>query len=168
VLDVTTTELADELVGGIFSAGPTRLNAAAKAGIPQAISVGALDMVNFGPIDSVPEQFKSRNLYVHNPVTTLMRTTADECAELGARLARRVGASTGPTTVFLPLRAVSAISVAGGPFFDAEADAALFDAIRDGLAGSKVNIVELDMDINDPRFAAAMANELRTHIRAMA
>jgi uncharacterized protein (UPF0261 family) len=168
VLDVTTTELADELVGGIFSAGPTRLSAAAAAGIPQVVSVGALDMVNFGPMDSVPEQFKGRNLYVHNPTTTLMRTTPSECAELGTRLARRLAASTGPATVFLPLRGISAISTAGGPFYDADADTALFDAVRAGLAGSSVRLVELDLDINDPQFAAAMAEELQAHIKVAA
>jgi uncharacterized protein (UPF0261 family) len=160
VLDATTTELADELVGGIFSAGPDRLSAAGKAGIPQVVSVGALDMVNFGPMDTVPDQFKDRNLYVHNPITTLMRTTAAENTELGARLARRLNAATGPTSLFLPLRGVSAIDVDGAPFRDEAADRALFSAIHDGLDTQRVELVEMDTDINDDRFADAMADRL--------
>ena len=160
VLDATTTELADELVGGIFSAGPDRLSAAGKAGIPQVVSVGALDMVNFGPMDTVPDQFKERNLYVHNPITTLMRTTAEENTELGTRLARRLSAATGPTSLFLPLRGVSAIDVDGAPFRDEAADRALFGAIHDGLDTQRVELVEMDTDINDDRFADAMADRL--------
>ena len=117
-------------------------------------------MVNFGPRDSVPAQFAGRNLFVHNPSVTLMRTTADECAELGARLAARVAAGTGPVAVFLPLRGISAIAVAGGPFHDPAADDALFGAVRPELAGSTVELVELDLAINDPAFAAAMADQL--------
>jgi len=160
VLDATTTELADELVGGIFSAGPDRLSAAGKAGLPQVVSVGALDMVNFGPMDTVPDQFKDRNLYVHNPITTLMRTTAAENTELGTRLARRLNAATGPTSLFLPLRGVSAIDVDGAPFRDEAADHALFSAIHDGLDTQRVELVEMDTDINDDRFADAMADRL--------
>jgi uncharacterized protein (UPF0261 family) len=160
VLDATTTELADELVGGIFSAGPDRLSAAGKAGIPQVVSVGALDMVNFGPMDTVPDQFKDRNLYVHNPITTLMRTTAEENTELGTRLARRLSATTGPTSLFLPLRGVSAIDVDGAPFRDEAADRALFGAIRDELDTKRVELVEMDTDVNDDRFADAMADRL--------
>ena len=160
VLDATTTELADELVGGIFSAGPDRLTAAGKAGLPQVVSVGALDMVNFGPMDTVPEQFRDRNLYVHNPITTLMRTTAAENTELGTRLARRLNAATGPTSLFLPLRGVSAIDVDGAPFRDEAADRALFGAIHDRLDTERVELVERDTDINDDRFADAMADRL--------
>ena len=160
VLDATTTELADELVGGIFSAGPDRLSAAGKAGIPQVVSVGALDMVNFGPMDTVPAEFKDRNLYVHNPITTLMRTTAGENTELGTRLARRLNAATGPTSLFLPLRGVSAIDVDGAPFRDEAADRALFGAIQDELDTERVELVELDTDVNDDRFADAMADRL--------
>jgi uncharacterized protein (UPF0261 family) len=160
VLDATTTELADELVGGIFSAGPDRLTAAGAAGIPQVVSVGALDMANFGPMDSVPAQFRDRNLYVHNPITTLMRTTPEECTELGTRLARRLSAATGPTSLFLPLRGVSAIDVDGGPFRDEAADRALFGAIHDELNTQRVELVEMDTDVNDDRFADAMADRL--------
>ncbi|GAB3429640.1 Tm-1-like ATP-binding domain-containing protein [Flindersiella endophytica] len=164
VLDVTTTELADELVGGVFSAGSGRLTAAGQAGIPQVVSVGALDMVNFGPRETVPAEFEGRNLYVHNPSVTLMRTTPEECAELGKRLAQRVSATTGPATVFLPLRGVSAIAVEGGPFHDPAADAALFDAIRSNLDRSAVDLVELDLDVNDPAFANAMVDQLHAYI----
>ncbi|MGH3164451.1 MAG: Tm-1-like ATP-binding domain-containing protein [Trebonia sp.] len=168
VLDVTTTELADELVGGIFSAGPGRLSAAGQAGIPQVVSVGALDMVNFGPMDSVPEKFRERNLYVHNPITTLMRTTPDECAELGSRLAERLSGATGPTTLYLPLQGISAIAVPGGPFHDDAADQALFGAIFDKLDTEKVAVVQMDVDVNDGRFADAMVDKLHEQITAVA
>jgi uncharacterized protein (UPF0261 family) len=152
VLDVTTTELADELVGGVFSAGPERLTAAAAAGIPQVVSVGALDMVNFGPKDTVPPQFKDRNLYVHNATVTLMRTTPAECAALGRVLAERVSALSMPIAVILPLRGISSIAVEGGVFYDPAADAALFAAIKQGLR-KDIDVVEMDTHINDPAFA---------------
>jgi uncharacterized protein (UPF0261 family) len=161
VLDVTTTELADDLVGGVFSAGPERLTGAAAMGVPQVVSVGALDMVNFGPADTVPAQFASRRFHRHNAAVTLMRTTPEECAELGRRLALRVSASTGPAAVFLPLGGISMIATPGGPFFDPEADRALFDAIRSTLDRDRVRLVELDAHINDPAFASAMVDTLR-------
>lgn len=164
VLDLTTTELADDLVGGVFSAGPSRLTAAGKAGIPQVVSVGALDMVNFGPLDTVPERFRDRNLFVHNPSVTLMRTTPEECAELGRRLAARLNASTGPVALFLPLRGVSAIAVEGGVFHDPEADTALFDAIRATVDRSVVELVEVDAAINDAAFADAAADRLNAFL----
>jgi uncharacterized protein (UPF0261 family) len=160
VLDATTTELCDDLVGGVLSAGPDRLEAAGRAGLPQVVSLGALDMVNFGARDSVPPQFEQRNLYVHNPSVTLMRTTAEESAELGRRIARKLSAATGPVTLFVPLRGVSLIDVEGQPFHDPEADAALFAALRDGLDRDRVELVELDTDVNDPAFAEAMAERL--------
>src|SRR5205085_7975242 len=123
VLDATTTELADELVGGVLSAGPHRLEAAGAAGVPQVVSLGALDMVNFGPRETVPERFAGRNLYVHNPTVTLMRTTPAECAELGRRIGRKLSAASGPTALYVPRRGVSTIAVAGQPFHDADADA---------------------------------------------
>lgn len=159
VLDLTTTELADDLVGGILGAGPDRLTAAGRAGIPQVVSVGALDMVNFGPPESVPARFAGRRLLRHNPQVTLMRTTAEESAALGAIVAERLRAARGPTALFLPLHGVSEVSVAGGPFADPEADDALFDALRSHLTGT-VELHELDLDINDPRFATAMAERL--------
>ena len=159
VLDVTTTELADHLVGGVLSAGPHRLEAAGRRGVPQVVSLGALDMVNFGPRDSVPPRFAGRNLYVHNPGVTLMRTTPEECAELGRRLGAKLSAATGPVALFLPLRGVSAISGEGGPFFDPDADAALLAGLRETLAPS-VEVHEVDAHVNDPTFAVAMAARL--------
>jgi uncharacterized protein (UPF0261 family) len=163
VLDLTTTELADDLVGGVLSAGPDRLEAVGELGLPQVVSLGALDMVNFGPRETVPPQFVDRNIYVHNPTVTLMRTTPDECAELGRRIARKLSAATGPTALFVPLKGVSMIATEGGPFRDAAADEALFSALRENL-GSNVELHELDLDVNDPAFADAMADRLHQMI----
>jgi uncharacterized protein (UPF0261 family) len=159
VLDTTTTELADELVGGVLSAGPDRLEAAGAAGVPQVVSLGALDMVNFGPRETVPAQFEGRNLYVHNPTITLMRTTPDECAELGRTIGRKLSAATGPTALFVPLKGVSMIAVEGQPFYDPAADDALLAGLHETL-DSSVEVHELDTDINDPAFADAMADRL--------
>jgi uncharacterized protein (UPF0261 family) len=163
-LDVTTTELADDLVGGVLSAGPERLEAVGRAGLPQVVSLGALDMVNFGPRETVPPQFEDRNLYVHNPTVTLMRTTAEEMAELGRRIARKLNGAEGTTVLFVPLKGVSAIDVEGQPFHDVEADAALFAALREGLDASKVEVHEVDADVNDPAFATTMADRLHALI----
>lgn len=160
VLDLTTTEWCDEVVGGVLNAGPDRLTAAGKNGIPQVVSVGALDMVNFGPMDTVPAQFKDRNLYKHNPTVTLMRTTADELKSIGHEIATRMADATGKTTLMLPLKGVSMIDVEGQPFYDAEADKVLFDTLRTELADSNVEILELDTDINDKEFAVAAAKKL--------
>ena len=116
-------------------------------------------MVNFGPRDSVPAGFRSRNLYQHNPTVTLMRTTPEECAELGRRVARKLSAARGPTALFVPLRGISMIATKGQPFHDEAADDALFSAVRQGLSPS-VELHELDTDINDPEFALATANRL--------
>ncbi len=164
VLDVTTTELADELVGGVLSAGPERLEAAGTAGLPQVVSLGALDMVNFGPRETVPERFAGRNLYVHNPTVTLMRTTPDECRELGRLIGRKLSAARGPVALFVPLRGVSMIAVAGQPFHDPAADAALLEGLRETLAPS-VEVHEQETDVNDPAFARAMAERLDAMIR---
>jgi uncharacterized protein (UPF0261 family) len=158
-LDATTTELADDLVGGVLSAGPDRLEAAGEAGIPQVVSLGALDMVNFGPMETVPERFRERRLYVHNPTITLMRTTPEECAELGRRIARKLNAARGPVSLFIPLRGISLIAVEGQVFYDPEADKALLAALRADLDHS-VDVRELNTDINDPAFAEAMADRL--------
>jgi uncharacterized protein (UPF0261 family) len=167
-LDVTTTELADDLVGGVLSAGPDRLEAVGRAGIPQVVSLGALDMVNFGPRDSVPDKFEGRNLYVHNPTITLMRTTPDEMAELGRRIARKLNGAQSPTVLFVPLKGVSAIDVEGQPFHDAEADEALFAGLREGVDTSKVEVHEVDADVNDPAFATAMADRLHELVQEAA
>lgn len=158
LLDITTTELADELVGGILSAGPDRLTAAARRGVPQVVSVGACDMVNFGARESVPGPFRNRKLHVHNAAVTLMRTTPAECAALGALLGKKVAASTGPAAIMLPQRGVSAIDAAGEPFDDPQARKELFAAIKEN-AGD-VPVVELDRHINDPEFAEAAARRL--------
>lgn len=159
VLDVTTTEWCDEVVGGVLSAGPDRLSAAAKKGIPQVVSVGALDMVNFGPMVTVPEKFRERNLYQHNATVTLMRTTADECREIGRRIAEKLNRATGPVVLMLPLRGVSAIDAPGQPFHDPDADRALFGSLKEHAASS-VRMREIDAHINDPEFAQALADEL--------
>jgi len=167
VLDATTTELADELVGGVLSAGADRLTAAGQARVPQVVSLGALDMVNFGPRDTVPKQFEGRNLYVHNPTVTLMRTTPEECRELGRAIGEKLSAASGPTVLFVPLRGVSAISVAGQPFHDPEADAALRAGLAETL-DSGIEVRARDEDINDPAFAVAMAEGLHELIGAAA
>ena len=159
VLDITTTEWCDEVVGGVLSAGPNRLAAAGKAGIPQVVSVGALDMVNFGPWDTVPAQFKERNLYKHNPTVTLMRTTGEELAVIGGKIAEKLNAAEGKTVMMLPLKGVSAIDVEGAPFYDAEADKVLFDTLRAQLADN-VELIEMDYAVNDDEFALAAAKKL--------
>jgi uncharacterized protein (UPF0261 family) len=166
VLDATTTELADELVGGVLSAGPDRLKAVGESGIPQVVSLGALDMVNFGPLDTVPERFAERTLHVHNPTVTLMRTTADENAQLGRTIASKLNDAASPTVLFVPLGGVSAIDVDGQPFRDHRADAALFDALRTEIDPERVEVQERAEDINDPRFARAMADRLHDLIGA--
>src|SRR6187401_3351120 len=160
VLDLTTTELADELVGGILSAGPDRLTAAGLRGVPQVISLGALDMVNFGPFDSVPEKFKNRRLYRHNSSVTLMRTTPEENDRLGKEIAEKASAARGPTALLLPLRGVSAIDREGGPFWWPEADEALFQSIRNWI-GPGVKVIELDLHINDAELARTAAETLK-------
>jgi uncharacterized protein (UPF0261 family) len=159
VLDATTTELADELVGGVLSAGPDRLEAAGAAGLPQVVSLGALDMVNFGPRESVPPRFDDRNLYVHNATVTLMRTTPAESLALGRQIGRKLSAAAGPTVLFVPLKGVSAIAVPGQVFHDADADAALLRGLDETLSAT-IERNEIDTDINDPAFARAMAERL--------
>jgi uncharacterized protein (UPF0261 family) len=159
VLDITTTELADELVGGVLSAGPDRLTAAALAGVPQVISLGALDMVNFGPPETVPEKFRGRRFYQHNPTVTLMRTTPEENDLLGKEIAHKASAAKGPTAVLVPLRGVSAIDAEGKPFWWPEADDALFQSLRNWMS-PHVRLIELDLHVNDPAFATAAVKTL--------
>ena len=158
VLDVTTTELADELVGGILTAGPDRLTAAGQVGVPQVLSVGATDMVNFGPLDSVPKQFADRLLYEHNPTVTLMRTTPEECAAIGRVIGEKASHATGPVRILLPTRGVSAIDVEGQPFDNPDARRALFAAIHESAGDAE--ITERDEHINDAGFARAAAETL--------
>jgi uncharacterized protein (UPF0261 family) len=157
VLDITTTELADEVAGGALSAGPDRLDAAAHQGIPQVVSLGALDMANFGPPSSVPARFRDRLLYSHNSAVTLMRTTPDENAAVGRLMAQKLNRATGPAAVLVPLRGLSAIDVEGGVFYDPDADTALFQALRSHLA-PRVELIEVDAHINDPAFATALTS----------
>ncbi len=157
VFDVTTTEWADELCGGTLSAGPTRLEAAGKAGVPAVVAPGCLDMANFGERESVPSKFEGRNFYIHNPQVTLMRTTADECAQLGRILADKVNAYTSPVEIFIPKGGISVISREGQPFHDATADEALFKSIHDH---AKVGVHDHLEDINDKSFAEAAAKRL--------
>ncbi|SCJ54642.1 Uncharacterized conserved protein [uncultured Butyricicoccus sp.] len=160
VLDLTTTEWCDELYSGVLNAGPNRLEAAGKMGIPQVVSVGALDMVNFGPWDTVPKEFKDRNLYKHNPTVTLMRTTAEENVGLGKIISQKLNMANGATVLMLPLKGVSGIDAEGQPFYGPEEDKALFDTLRNDVDKSKVEIVEVDQHINDPAFAKAAAQKL--------
>ena len=165
VLDITTTEWADELVGGILTAGPTRLEAAAKHGVPAVVAPGCLDMVNFGPPETVPAKFQGRRFYQHNPQVTLMRTAPEECTKLGAILAEKLSASKGPVTLLIPLQGISVISAAGQPFFDPQADHALFSALERGLRRD-IPIREMDCEINAPVFAEACVAELLKNIAA--
>src|ERR1700677_162902 len=126
VIDVTTTEVCDHLMGGVLSAGPDRLGAIARRRLPYVGSVGALDMVNFWALDSVPERFRGRNLHVHNPQVTLMRTTSEECQRIGGWIAEKLNACEGQVRFLIPEKGVSALDLTGGAFFDPEADAALF------------------------------------------
>jgi uncharacterized protein (UPF0261 family) len=158
VLDITTTELADELVGGVLSAGPKRLTAAAETGTPQVVSVGATDMVNFWAMATVPPQFRGRKLHKHNENVTLMRTTVEENRQIGAELGSKVARSTGPAVVMLPGRGVSGIDRLGQPFDDPAARAALYQAIRETVGS--VPVLELDNHINDPEFAETAARKL--------
>jgi uncharacterized protein (UPF0261 family) len=159
VLDITTTEMADELAGGILSAGPNRLMAAALNGIPTIIAPGCLDMVNFGAMESIPKKYEGRTFYEHNPQVTLMRTTPAESAELGRRLAEKANLSTGPVSLLFPRRAISIISAKGQPFHDPKADAALLESIHDNLREG-IRLIEMDCAINDPEFAEACAQQL--------
>ena len=164
VLDITTTEWADELVGGVLNAGPERLDAAAKAGIPAIIAPGCLDMVNFGERASVPAKFAGRTFYQHNPQVTLMRTTPAECAEIGRIIAEKVNRYTAPVTVLIPRQAISVISAPGQPFHDPVADAALFSALRTHLRPG-IPVIEHDVTINDPIFARACAETLLSQMQ---
>jgi uncharacterized protein (UPF0261 family) len=157
VLDVTTTEWADELVGGNLNAGPERMDAAAKANIPVVVAPGCLDMVNFGERASVPAKFEGRNFYIHNPQITLMRTTADECRQLGEIVAKKANAYQAGTAIMIPRKAISVISAVGQPFHDAAADEALFSALK---ANATVPVQEIDLAINDKEFAQACAYKL--------
>lgn len=161
VLDLTTTELADEVGGGVLSAGPDRLKAAARAGVPQVVSLGALDMVNFGPMETVPESFRSRRLYVHNPTVTLMRTTAEENVRIARMIADALKSARGPVALLIPEGGVSALDAPGKAFHDPEADAALIRTLEAELRDSpQVHLIKRPEHINDPSFADAAVRTL--------
>ncbi|OIB00256.1 hypothetical protein AK95_24195 [Paenibacillus sp. LC231] len=160
VLDLTTTEWCDELVGGVLAAGPHRLEAAGRCKVPQVVSTGALDMVNFGPYETVPETFRERNLYKHNPSVTLMRTTVEENRQLGEKIAEKLNDSQGPTALMLPLKGVSMLDVEGEAFHGPEEDKMLFDTLRQRIDRNNVELIEMNTDINDQAFAVAAADKL--------
>ncbi|MGA1836589.1 Tm-1-like ATP-binding domain-containing protein [Herbiconiux sp. 11R-BC] len=168
VLDLTTTELADDLVGGVLSAGPDRLTAAGASGVPQVVSLGALDMVNFGPEATVPAEHAGRLFFVHNPTVTLMRTTAAENAELGARVGAKLAAAAAPTVLMVPRAGVSALDAEGQLFADPVADQALFDAVLGAVDGSAVAVIDSELHINDEEFARRAADELHALIAGRA
>lgn len=159
VFDVTTTEWADELVGGVMPGGPHRLESAAKNGVPAIVTPGCLDMVNFGEPASVPGQFKNRTFYQHNPQVTLMRTTPQECRQLGKLIAEKLNASRGEVRFLFPLKAISVISAKCQPFHDPDADNALLESLRESLAPN-VRFETVDCEINDPVFAERCVSEL--------
>jgi uncharacterized protein (UPF0261 family) len=163
VLDVTPTELADELLGGIWSSGPERLETAGRLGIPQVVSLGALDVIaisSTGLPDPLPERFRDRPIYVHDEVMVATRATPDECRELADVIARKLNAATGPTVLFVPLRGLSLLTTEGQLLYDIEADEALISTLRQRIDRAKVEIHEVDADINDTAFALAMAERL--------
>ena len=159
VLDVTTTEWCDEVVGGVLSAGPDRHGAAARRGVPQVVSVGALDMVNFGAPETIPAKFTGRTFYKHNPQVTLMRTTPEECREIGRRMAEQLNKATAPVVLMIPLKGVSMIDDATGPFRHEEANRELFASLKQHCT-MKVRIKEIEAHVNDTEFAHALADEM--------
>jgi uncharacterized protein (UPF0261 family) len=158
-LDITTTELADAVCGGVFSAGPERCLAASQAGIPAVIVPGCVDMANFGGIETVPDKYRERNLYQWNPDVTLLRTNVEENTRMGEMIAAAANAATAPVTIMLPLKGVSMLDSEGGGFWDPEADQACYDAIKQNL-NPGIPVIEIDNNINDPEFAQAAANKL--------
>ena len=160
VLDLTTTEWADEIIGGVLNAGPYRLEAAGKNHIPQVVSVGALDMCNFGTYDTIPKKFERRNLYKHNPTVTLMRTNVEENEAIGKKLVEKLNMAKDKTTLMLPLKGISGIDVEGQPFYGVEEDKMLFDTLRNGVNKNSVEVIEMNYAINDVEFAEAAAQKL--------
>lgn len=165
IIDLTTSEIADELVGGILTAGPERLSAAAARGIPQVVSLGACDMVNFGLRETVPPRFgeeQERRWYEHNPTVTLMRTTSEECRGIARFVARKLRGCARPerVRVVLPTGGVSMLGVPGQAFHDPEADAALFDTLEQELGGTSIHVQREPRQINDPDFAVALTESL--------
>jgi uncharacterized protein (UPF0261 family) len=160
VFDITTTEWCDELMGGNMAAGDKRLEAAALGGVPQVVSVGALDMVNFGPISTVPEKYNGRNFYKHNPTVTLMRTTVDENRRLGLAIAEKLNMCKAKAALLLPLKGVSMIDAPGQPFYGPEEDEMLVRTLKENITNPLVEIIEVDANINDIEFSSAAAGKL--------
>ena len=160
VLEITPTELTDELLGGIHSAGPTRVEAAGRAGLPQVVSVGGLNGCHFGPYDTVPEKYRGRNLYRHNANITVMQSSADENYTLGKLLCEKLNRATGPVDIFLPLHGISFFDLPEQPFHDPEANRALFDSVREYANPAVVTLHERDRHINDPEFGTEMAERM--------
>lgn len=158
-LDITTTELADEVCGGVMSAGPDRMMAAARAGIPTVLAPGCVDMCNFWGLDAVPEKYRNRNLYQWNPNVTLMRTNVEENLAMGKMIARAANESQGKAAILLPLKGVSMLDSPGGPYWDPEADGACYTAIKDNLKPG-IPVIETDANINDAEFADRAAGLL--------
>jgi uncharacterized protein (UPF0261 family) len=168
VLDVTTTELCDHVAGGVMDAGPERLEAAARRGIPYVLSLGATDMVNFGPRNTVPERYRGRRLFEHNPSVTLMRTSKEECGKIAEFLVRKLkgfAKHKERVEVWIPKGGVSVIATKGAAFYDAEADECLFEGVRKGLEGSGIKVVEDERDVNDQGFAVDIAEALMEIVR---
>jgi uncharacterized protein (UPF0261 family) len=158
-LDITTTELADEVCGGVFSAGPERCWAASRAGIPAVLVPGCVDMANFWGIDTMPEKYKGRNLYQWNPNVTLLRTNVEENVKMGEMIAAAASAASAPVAILLPLKGVSQLDSPGGAFWDPEADQACYDAIKRNLKPG-IPVIEVDANINDPEFSGKVAETL--------
>jgi uncharacterized protein (UPF0261 family) len=162
VIDATTTEVCDHIAGGVLSAGPGRLDAIAGSRVPYVGSAGALDMVNFWSMDTVPERYRGRRLYRHNPNVTLMRTTVQECRDIGTWIADKLNACEGPVRFLVPEKGVSALDAPGQAFHDPEADQALFDALEKTLKQTASRrLLRLPLHINDPAFSAALAQNFR-------
>ncbi|HEY3425398.1 MAG TPA: Tm-1-like ATP-binding domain-containing protein, partial [Negativicutes bacterium] len=165
VFDITTTEWCDELMGGNMAAGDKRLEAAALNQIPQVVSVGALDMVNFGPIATVPAKYNGRNFYKHNPTVTLMRTTVDENRQLGLVIADKLNMCKAKAALLLPLKGVSMIDAPGQPFYGPEEDAVLFKTLKENITNPLIEIIEVDANINDTEFSTTAAQKLVAMLR---
>ena len=163
VLDVTTTELGDELLGGIWASGPERLETAGRIGLPQVVSLGALDVIaisSTGLPDPLPEKFRDRPIYIHDELMVATRATPDECRDLATVIARKLNAATGPTVLFVPLRGLSLLTTEGQVLHDADGDDALFSTLRALVDRSVVEVHEVDADVNDPELALSMAKRL--------
>ncbi|WAA10971.1 Tm-1-like ATP-binding domain-containing protein [Fervidibacillus albus] len=160
VLDITTTEWADETVGGVLAAGPHRLEAAGKHEVPQVVSLGAIDMVNFGPRETVPSKFEGRNFYQHNPSVTLMRTTVEENRQIGETIAEKLNMAKGYTSLLIPLKGLSGLDAEGKAFEGKEEDNMLFETVKEKLDRNKVEILEIDAHINDQVFGETAAKKL--------